>query len=62
MAMAEAKEIVLFAEWAFGPYGLLALQVLTFGDFSYGNSFYYVIPILYRSLLVRVSPAIHITI
>ncbi|KAJ5291493.1 hypothetical protein N7478_000744 [Penicillium angulare] len=31
----EAREIVEFADWAFGPRGLPSLMVLAFGDFSY---------------------------
>lgn len=39
VAMAEAEEIVSFAEWAFGPRGLPALRVLAFGDFSHGDRY-----------------------
>ncbi|KAJ5366158.1 hypothetical protein N7541_000099 [Penicillium brevicompactum] len=39
VAMAEAEEIVSFAEWAFGPGGLPALRVLAFGDFSHGDRY-----------------------
>ncbi|KAJ6037929.1 hypothetical protein N7499_004088 [Penicillium canescens] len=38
-AIAEAEELVSFAEWAFGPDGLPALQVLAFGDFSHGDRY-----------------------
>ncbi|KAJ5230957.1 hypothetical protein N7489_011665 [Penicillium chrysogenum] len=38
-AIAEAEELVSFAEWAFGPHGLPALQVLAFGDFSHGDRY-----------------------
>lgn len=31
----EAEELVNFADWAFGPCGLPALQILAFGDFSF---------------------------
>ncbi|KAJ5111817.1 hypothetical protein NUU61_001447 [Penicillium alfredii] len=30
----QATEFLVFAEWAFGPDGLLVLQALAFGDFS----------------------------
>ena len=33
----EARELLNFAAWAFGPNGFPALQVLAHGDFSYGN-------------------------
>ena len=33
----EARELLNFAAWAFGPNGFHALQVLAYGDFSYGN-------------------------
>lgn len=39
VAIAEAEEIVSFAEWAFGPCGLPALRVLAFGDFSHGSRY-----------------------
>ncbi|KAI2736042.1 hypothetical protein DTO013E5_9197 [Penicillium roqueforti] len=39
VAIAEAEEIVSFAEWAFGPRGLPALRVLAFGDFSHGDRY-----------------------
>jgi hypothetical protein len=32
---AEIKEVLDFADWAFGPNGLPKLEVLAFGDFSY---------------------------
>jgi hypothetical protein len=32
---AEIKEVLDFADWAFGPNGLPRLEVLAFGDFSY---------------------------
>ncbi|OGE46739.1 hypothetical protein PENARI_c124G04245, partial [Penicillium arizonense] len=38
-AIAEAEDLVSFAEWAFGPHGLPALQVLAFGDFSHGDRY-----------------------
>ncbi|KAJ5365277.1 hypothetical protein N7517_008163 [Penicillium concentricum] len=38
-AIAEAEDFVSFAEWAFGPGGLPALQVLAFGDFSHGDRY-----------------------
>ena len=38
-AIAEAEDLVSFAEWAFGPDGLPALQVLAFGDFSHGDRY-----------------------
>ncbi|KXG45117.1 uncharacterized protein PGRI_096040 [Penicillium griseofulvum] len=38
-AIAEAEDFVSFAEWAFGPGGLPALQVLAFGDFSRGDQY-----------------------
>jgi len=31
----EAEDFLSFAEWAFGPTGFPALQVLAFGDFSH---------------------------
>jgi hypothetical protein len=39
VAIAEAEDFVSFAEWAFGPRGLPALQVLAFGDFSHGDRY-----------------------
>ncbi|KAF4768016.1 hypothetical protein HAV15_002970 [Penicillium sp. str.  len=38
-AIAEAGDFVSFADWAFGPDGLPALQVLAFGDFSHGDRY-----------------------
>ncbi|KAJ5775836.1 uncharacterized protein N7511_000847 [Penicillium nucicola] len=38
-AIAEAEDFVSFADWAFGPDGLPALQVLAFGDFSHGDRY-----------------------
>mgnify|MGYP006868035511 FL=1 len=38
-AIAEAEDFVSFAEWAFSPGGLPALQVLAFGDFSHGDRY-----------------------
>ncbi|OQD77358.1 hypothetical protein PENANT_c111G06164 [Penicillium antarcticum] len=38
-AIAEAEDLVSFAEWAFGPDGLPALRVLAFGDFSHGDRY-----------------------
>lgn len=38
-AIAETQDFVSFAEWAFGPDGLPALQVLAFGDFSHGDRY-----------------------
>jgi hypothetical protein len=35
--ISEAAEFMSFAEWAFGPNGLPALQVLAFGDFTNEN-------------------------
>lgn len=35
----EAVEFVSFAEWAFGPTGFPALQVLAFGDFSHQDQY-----------------------
>ncbi|KAJ5260657.1 hypothetical protein N7524_008681 [Penicillium chrysogenum] len=52
-AISEAENFVSFAEWAFGPDGLPALQVLAFGDFSHGDR--------YRSqqfLMRRVYPSL----
>ncbi|KAI3120536.1 hypothetical protein CBS147326_9420 [Penicillium roqueforti] len=33
----EAQEFVRLVQWAFGPAGLPALQILAFGDFSHGD-------------------------
>ena len=38
-ATSEAEDFVAFAEWAFGPSGLPALQVLAFGDFSHNDRY-----------------------
>ncbi|KAK2778857.1 hypothetical protein FQN52_002672 [Onygenales sp. PD_12] len=34
--IASPEELILFAHWAFGPRGLQHLQILAYGDFSYG--------------------------
>ncbi|KAJ5737407.1 uncharacterized protein N7483_002532 [Penicillium malachiteum] len=39
MNYSEARQIVEFADWAFGPRGLPSLEVLAFGDFSYGERY-----------------------
>ncbi|KAJ5111890.1 hypothetical protein NUU61_001520 [Penicillium alfredii] len=38
-APSETEDFVAFAEWAFGPSGLPALQVLAFGDFSHNDRY-----------------------
>ncbi|OJJ52129.1 hypothetical protein ASPSYDRAFT_37528 [Aspergillus sydowii CBS 593.65] len=35
----EVQEFVRLVQWAFGPAGLLALQILAFGDFSHGDRY-----------------------
>ncbi|GCB25461.1 hypothetical protein AAWM_08346 [Aspergillus awamori] len=35
----EAEDFVLLAQWAFGPTGLPALQILAFGDFSHDGRY-----------------------
>lgn len=35
--ISEAEDFISFAEWAFGPNGLPALQILAFGDFTNEN-------------------------
>ncbi|KAI2868709.1 hypothetical protein CBS147323_11290 [Aspergillus niger] len=35
----EAQEFLLLAQWAFGPTGLPALQILAFGDFSHDGRY-----------------------
>ncbi|GLA21385.1 hypothetical protein AnigIFM62618_010696 [Aspergillus niger] len=35
----EAQDFVLLAQWAFGPTGLPALQILAFGDFSHDGRY-----------------------
>jgi hypothetical protein len=37
--ISEAEEFVNFADWAFGPSGLPALQILAFGDFSFEDRY-----------------------
>ena len=37
--ISEAEEFVKFADWAFGPDGLPALQILAFGDFSFEDRY-----------------------
>ncbi|KAK2803993.1 hypothetical protein FQN50_006799 [Emmonsiellopsis sp. PD_5] len=37
LRIALPEELILFAHWAFGPRGLQHLQILAYGDFSYGD-------------------------
>ncbi|KAJ5146632.1 uncharacterized protein N7515_001196 [Penicillium bovifimosum] len=37
--LAEIKEVMDFADWAFGPTGLPRLEVLAFGDFAYDERY-----------------------
>ncbi|KAG9228716.1 hypothetical protein BJ875DRAFT_547533 [Amylocarpus encephaloides] len=44
----EARELHNFADWAFGPHGVPRLQVLEYGDFSYGDRYAHQNTILQR--------------
>ena len=36
---AKARNLLAFADWAFGPSGFRSLQILAYGDFSYGGRY-----------------------
>lgn len=43
---AKAKNLLAFADWAFGPSGFRSLQILAYGDFSYSGR--YALQLLFR--------------
>ena len=39
ISTAKARNLLAFADWAFGPSGFRSLQILAYGDFSYSGRY-----------------------
>lgn len=52
----EGRELRKFAAWAFGPHGFPRLQVLAYGDFSFGNRYAQQNTLLRRKLNSALNP------
>ena len=54
-----AMDLRKFATWAFGPQGFPGLQVVAYGDLSFGNRYAQLNTLLCRTPNSLLNPAIH---